>query len=330
MQQAEPGSDLDFDGLLENGAAGRAGTVPGPTAESAPATATTVQQAAPASLHDFVGAWDLYADPVMAGVVAGVALGVVGIFVVLRRAVFITAAVGQSAALGVAVAFFMQIHWSIEVPPLASGLAFALLATALLGIRVDKLRLPRESVLGFLYIAASAVALLVGDRISQEAHDISSILFGTAVLVRPEDAIALTAVSVVVLAAIALTYRGLVYAGFDPEGARVQGLPVRFLEVSLWVLVALEVSVATRALGALPVFAFAVLPAMTLLTLVERLRWAVLGAAVLGACSGGLGYLLAYLLELPVGASQAALATLFFAVSLLFTRLFQRLRASGT
>ena len=256
----------------------------------------------------------------LCGVLAGLVLGLLGVFIVLRRAVFVTAAVSQSAGLGVAIAFLLDIHAGVTVPPVVTAFAFALVATGLLSVDSERLRLPREAVLGFAYVAASASAVLVGDRISQEAHDVAAILFGTAVLVRPLDVWMVGCSGLFVLGAVVWCYRGLVFAGFDPEGARVQRLPVRSLELLLWFLVALEVSVATRAIGALPVFAFAVLPAMAALALLERLRYALVAAALVGGAAGGGGYLLAFFMEFPVGACQAALATLAFAAAALVAR----------
>ena len=89
-------------------------------------------------------------------------------------------------------------------------------------------------------MAASAGAVLVGDRITQEAHDISAILFGSAVLVSSADLTAVAVVGVAVTFSIVVLYRGLVFVGFDAESARVQGLPVRGLEACLWLLLALE------------------------------------------------------------------------------------------
>jgi zinc transport system permease protein len=263
----------------------------------------------------------LYRDPVLCGVFAGVVLGVLGVFVVLRRAIFVTAAVSQGAALGVAVAFLVQIRMGVEVPPVIGALTMALVVTAVLTLRTDKVRLPRETLVGLTYLAASAAAVLVGDRITQESHDIASILFGTAVLVRPIDLLLVEVVGGGVLATALLSYRGFLFAGFDPEGARVHGLPVPLLDLLLWVLVAVEVSVATRAIGALPVFAFAVLPGMAALALVERIRWGLVIAAAVGGIAGGLGYLFAFFFEFPVGASQATLATLILLVCLLIARL---------
>jgi zinc transport system permease protein len=71
----------------------------------------------------------------------------------------------------------------------------------------------------------------------------------------------------------------------------------------------MSVSVCTRALGALPVFAFSVLPAMAAMILVPNLRWAFPLATLFGAAAGGLGYLAAFFLSFPVGASQTAAAT---------------------
>jgi zinc transport system permease protein len=262
------------------------------------------------SVDDFMLGWNqgIYQDPVYCGILAGLALGVLGVFVVLRRAVFVTAAVSQAAALGVALAFFFEIHLALHVPPVMMALILALASTGVLALPVERLRLTREAALGLAFVIASAAAILVGDRIAQEAHDISAILFGTAVLVRPEDLVLVAVVGVLVVGAVIVNYRGLEFAGFDPEGARVHGLPVRTLDLLLWALVALEVSVTTRALGALPVFAFAVVPAMAALSLVDRLPTALLLSALIGALAGGLGYLFAFFLAFPVGASQATVS----------------------
>ncbi|HVY31905.1 MAG TPA: metal ABC transporter permease [Polyangiaceae bacterium] len=303
--------NLDFDALLAPSAAPAASSPSAPAAPVAAAPLPVAQEAAP-SWQDFAGSSTLYRDPIVCGFVSGAVLGALGVFVVLRRAVFVTAAVSQSAALGVALSFLLGIYWGTAPPPVLGALVLALGCTALLAWRPRSPRLPREALVGLLYVAASGLAVLVGDRITQEAEDVTAILFGTAVLVRPQDLLAVLVVSALVVAAIATLYRGLVFAGFDPEGARVQRLPVGWLELLLWVLVALEVSVTTRAVGALPVFAFSVLPAMAALRATERLPYVVLAAGVLGGLAGGLGYLAAFFLRFPVGASQAACAVVGF------------------
>lgn len=261
---------------------------------------------------DFIGAWDLYRDPIYAGVVAGLVLGYLGVFVVLRRLVFITAAVSQAAGLGVALSFYAAIHLDIAVPPSFGAIVLALLTAALFAATPEKIGLSRGSLLGFAYLTAWAGAVLVGDRIAQESHDIAAILFGSAVLVRPRDLRDIELFGAIVMGAHLWAHRGLAFAAFDPAGARVQGLPVRWLDLGSWASIAVMVSVATRALGVLPVFAMAVLPAMAAMMIARRLPAALAIAAVLGAVSGGLGYLFAFFFSFPVGASQAMVASLIF------------------
>ena len=264
------------------------------------------------SLAEFVQGFQLgiYTEPIYCGLLAGLLLGWLGVYVVLRRMVFITAAVSQAAGLGVALAFYAQIHLALQVPELAGALLVALLAGALLSLPIDRLPLSREGLLGVAYLSAWALAIIVGDRISQEAHDIAAILFGSAVLVRSADLHALAVVAAGAELFHAAFHRGVHFALFDPEGARVQRVPVRRLELAGLLWIALSVAVATRALGVLPVFAFAVMPAVAALLVFERLRWVLGAAALLGALSGGGGYLLAFFLELPVGACQTAAAAL--------------------
>jgi len=268
---------------------------------------------------ELVQGWELgiYREPIYCGLLAGLLLGYLGVYIVLRRMVFITAAIGQAAGMGVALAFFAQIHLALAVPPVAGAVVFALLFTGVFALPLERLPVSRESVLGVAYLVAWAGSVMVGDRISQEAHDISSILFGTAVLVRSEDFHSLLAVGSVALLWYAIGHRGVTFALFDPEAARVQRLPVRLIELTSLLWVALCVSVATRALGVLPVFAFAVIPAVTGLLLFDRLRWVLAAAASLGALAGGGGYLAAFFLEFPVGACQSAVAALFFTLALL-------------
>jgi zinc transport system permease protein len=266
-------------------------------------------EAAP-TLEELWLALHLFRDPILCAVVAGAVLGYVSVFVVLRRMVFVTAALTQSAGLGVGLAFFAGIHLGFSPGPILGAIGASLLAALALSFDGRRLFLSREAVLACVWMLGSAGAVLVGSRITQEAHDISAILFGSAVLVRPLDLWLVIGVGALVLAGAVATRRMLVFAGFDPDGARVQGVPVRGLEFAFLAALTLFVSVSTRALGALPVFAFAVLPGVVGLLLSRGLRGALILAAIAGALSGGVGYLLAFVLDLPVGASQAALALL--------------------
>lgn len=287
----------------------------------------------------------IFLDAIITGGLAGAMLGFIGVHVVLRRMVFASSAIAQAAALGVALSFWIpivldpvshaaghqagpQAHLvtSLLFEPVVWAVAASLLATLVFITNPVRLHLTRESVLGFVFLASGAGAVIVGDRISQEAHDLSAILFGSAVVVQRADLVLVAAATLILLGGHLVLLRALIFVGHDPRGAAVQGLPVRRLNGFLFLSVGLAVALCTRALGALPVFAFSVLPAMTALVVSSRLGAVFAVAAAAGALSGVAGYAISFRAELPVGATQTAFAVALFASALLARAVARRVR----
>ncbi|QSQ27421.1 metal ABC transporter permease [Pyxidicoccus parkwayensis] len=272
--------------------------------------------AEPSKWQEFMAGFELFRDPLLCALIAGGVLGFLSVYVVLRRMVFVSAAVAQSAGLGVALAFFAGIHLGFHVEPVLGATALALAATLLLMTEPTKLKLTRESLLGLAYALSGGAAILVGDRIAQEAHDIQGILFGTAVLVTPEQLHTVAIAGALVMVIHLWWFRGITFASFDRIGAHVQGLPVRLLDGVLMVSIGVMVGVCARALGALPVFAFSTLSAIAALMLELRLPATFLVATLAGTISGVGGYLFAYFYDFPVGGSQTVFAGVLVGVAM--------------
>jgi zinc transport system permease protein len=281
---------------------------------------------------DLIQAWPLFRDPILCALAAGASLGGLGILILLRRMVFISAALAQAAGLGVALAFYVQIHWGAQGlwgQPSLWALGTTLLAAMLLRWEPPK-GLNRDSLLGLVYLLGTAGALIIGTRISQEAHDIQSILFGSAVMVREQDVTWVLLGSAIVMAFLLWWRRGLFLAALHPESAKVQGLPVALLDALLMVAIALMVSISARALGALPVFAFSVLPAVAAMAITPSPGWALGVAMAGGALAGGGGYLMAFFGEFPVGASQTMASGVLVILALGAGLIWRRLAGSTT
>lgn len=280
----------------------------------------------PSKWEQFQASFDLFRDPVLCALIAGGVLGFLSVYVVLRRMVFVSAAVTHSAGLGVALAFFAEIHLGVHVNPLVGATGLSLVATLLLMADPARLKLTRESMLGLAFAFAGGAAVLVGDRIAQEAHDIQGILFGTAVLVTEEQLASVAFAGAAIMFIQLWWFRGLTFASFDRVGARVQGLPVRLLDSVLMISIGIMVGVSARALGALPVFAFSTLSAIAVLVLDLRLGWTFLLATLAGCISGVGGYLFAFFYDFPVGGSQTVLSTALVVVAVLLRGLRGLLR----
>lgn len=276
------------------------------------------------TLEQLFGSWELFGGTMITAAIAGALLGALGVYVVMRRMVFVSAALSQAAGLGVVLTLWLAAQGLVALPPDVGAVGVTLLASLLFLGERDEASSRADSLLGWLYLVGAAGILILGSRIVQELPDVKSVLFGTAVAVTPEDAGSIGALALGLFILHVAGVRGFIEVSLDRTGARVRGLPVRSLEALLLLSLALAISLITRVLGALPVFAFSVLPAMAALRVATNVPRALVLAAALGALAGFWGYVVASVLALPVGATQALLAAAFVpaaeAVALLATR----------
>lgn len=261
----------------------------------------------------------LWLDVVIAASLSAAAAAAVGCHAVLRRVVFLPAALSQLSGLGVVVAFFLahqfpSWHGTVLEAPWGVAVAFASVGAILLGLVPERRDATREWTLGGVYLASSALVVLLGNSIPQEIHDVGDVLFGNAIAIERSQMLVTAGLAGGVLLVHALLARQFVASAFDPHTAEAHGAPVRLLDALLFVSMGLAAATSTRVVGALPAFAFAVFPSMAALRLTPDARPAVAAAAVLGAVSAFLGYWASFTLSLPTGACMAAAAVGVFAV----------------
>jgi zinc transport system permease protein len=266
-------------------------------------------------LEGFLSAREIWQTPLLASLLAGAMLGALGVYVVLRRTVFVSAALTQISTVGLVLGLWLEEalsgHGGEHAPhQLVVAMAFAVVGAMLLGALRPR-RLPAEAVIGGAWVAASALVVLGVSRLVHAAHDLGGMVFGNAVAVS-EDELWIIAAVAVVCAAIHLAFsKEILFVSFDHETARAVGLRPWIWDALLSLTIGLAIPAAARALGALPVFAFLTLPASAALLLRVRFRTAFLLAGTFGVVAAGLGYLLSWFNETPTGATMVVVAALF-------------------
>ncbi len=276
------------------------------------------------ALAGFWAGHDIWRDPLLASVVAGALLGFLGVYVVLRRTVFVSAALTQLSTLGLIVALLVEEQMGVEVEhagvQLAVAVVFSVAGALVLGALQGGRRLPTEAGVGMCYVLAGALVILGANRLIHAAHDLNSMVFGNAVAVPFSDVVVLAAVAVLCAVLHALFHKELLFVSFDRETAEAVGLRAASWNGLLFFTIGLAIPVSARALGALPVFAFLTIPASAALLLVRRLPAAFLLAAVLGVVAAAGGYVLSWIWQVPTGATMVTLAGLMVVPGALLRR----------
>jgi zinc transport system permease protein len=266
------------------------------------------------SLAAFLDARDIWRDPLLASVLAGALLGFLGVYVVLRRTVFVSAALTQLSTLGLIAAIVVEEQLRVEVERAGVQLGVAIAVSAVGAVLLGRLqagrRLPAEAGVGMVWVLAGALALLGASQLVHAAHDLDSMVFGNAVAVPFGDLVALAVVAGACVLLHALFARELVFVSFDGETARAMGMKAGLWNGLLYLSLGLAIPPAARAIGALPTFAFLTLPASAALLVAGRLSRIFALAAGVGAASAAAGYFLSWTAQIPTGATMVAVAGL--------------------
>jgi len=243
-------------------------------------------------------------DALAASLLIGLMLSLLGIFVVLRRIVFVGAALAQVSAAGVALAIFAAEALGIEFlhdHPESMALAATLAGAALLSVRPRKVNLPSEGVIGVGYAVASTLAILLIARSPGGEGDSLLLFYGNILAVTPKELRELLFLCPVVLAAVSLFYKEFLLVSFNPDSARASGVRVGLWNLLLYALLGLAIAFGIRAAGALLTFSYLVLPGLAGV-LVARKTWHVPALAIAIAVVGSVaGILLSVRWDLPSG-----------------------------
>ncbi|MBI4570917.1 MAG: metal ABC transporter permease [Chloroflexi bacterium] len=268
------------------------------------------------------GVWGWFADPLefefmqralLAVALVGVVSAVVGAFVVVRGMAFIGDALAHASFAGVAAAFTLGV--SIYL-----GAAVAAVATAL-GITFisQRARLRFDTAIGVLFAGAFALGIVIVSRQDNYTADLFSFVFGNVLGVSWGDLALMAGLGAAVVALVAVFYKELLFAAYDPAVAAASGLPVRALEYGLLTLVAVSTVVALQTVGIVLVIALLVTPAATATLLVRRLHHVIFAGVGVALLSAVVGLYVSYHAEVASGASIVLVATAIFAAALVLS-----------
>ncbi len=213
-------------------------------------------------------------------VLVGALCGAVGVHVLLRRLPFFTLALSHAAFPGVVLASLLGVSVYLGGALASLGLV---LAVAAIG---SSRRLEASTATGVALAGAFAVGVLLQSAQSGGSRDLAAFLVGDVLTVSPSDLATTAAFGLIVVGGLALFHKDLVFAAFDPVGAKAAGYRTAGLEVLVLALVALTVVTSIRAVGTILAVALLVTPALTARQWTDEIGRMMALSALLGALAG--------------------------------------------
>jgi zinc transport system permease protein len=199
-----------------------------------------------------------------AALLASLACGLVGPYVISRRIVFLSGAVAHIAVGGIGAAVFLSRSYPRQfggLSPLAGGIVAALVSAVVLSIMHRRSGERIDTLIGALWALGMSVGILLAKLTPGYQTELLGYLFGNLVYVSPESVRLLAVLDVVVVVAVVLFHKRLLAVILDEQQARLQGVSVLATEMLLLTLVALTVISLAQVVGLILVIALLSLPA---------------------------------------------------------------------
>ena len=239
---------------------------------------------------------------------ASIACGLVGTYIVTRRLVFISGGLTHASFGGIGLGLYTGLS------PILSAAVFAVLSAFGVEWLSKRKDMREDSAIAVFWALGMAVGVMFTFLSPGFAPDLSAYLFGNILTITQSDLALLGSVAAVLVIFFTLFIHPLTYMAFDPEFARSQGLNVQLLEYVMMMFIALTIVACLRMVGIVLVISLLTIPQMTANLFVHRFHhiiWLSVGIGYV-SCLGGL--YLSFRENIPSGASIIFFSIVIYAV----------------
>jgi zinc transport system permease protein len=241
--------------------------------------------------------YDFMQSALAAGIAASVLCGIIGIYVILNRIVFISDGIAHAAFGGIGLGYFLGLD------PLVFGVISALITALGIGMVSSRSRVTEDTAIGVFLATGMALGIVFMSLSRGYARDLYGYLFGNILAVTWEDVTIIVGLTIAVLILVALLYKEFLVMSFDPVYGEAIGVPVKRMKLLLLFLVAFSVVMLIKIVGIILLIALLTIPGAISRQHMKGLPGIMAGAILLGAVFVTMGLFISYLLDVPSGAT---------------------------
>lgn len=253
--------------------------------------------------------YEFMRNALIAAILVGIACGIVGTYVLVKRIVFISGGISHAAFGGVGLGYLLGIN------PITAAIPFSIIAALAIGIISKRTKLSEDTAIGIIWATGMALGILFISLTSGYVPDLMSYLFGNILAVSQQDLIIMLILDFVIAGMVFLLYNEFLSLTFDEEFSEIVGIPTTPLYLLLLCLVALSVVVLMRVVGVILVIALLTIPSAIARKFSKDIKKLIFLSALTGIILTIFGLYLSYLLNLPSGATIVLVLSVVFLIT---------------
>ena len=241
--------------------------------------------------------YEFVRNAIAAGILASIACGIIGVYVVVKRIVFISGGIAHASFGGIGLGYYLGIN------PILGVLPFSIASALSMGWVSKRSRLPEDTAIGILWALGMSIGIILVSLTPGYAPDLMTYLFGNILTVPFSDIVLMLILDAVILVVVYSFYKEFLALCFDEEFATVRGVAAERLYLVLLCLIALTVVVLIRVVGVILVIALLTIPAAMSRQFTSNLKKMMMLSIIFGAVFSSGGIWLSYMFDVPSGAT---------------------------
>ncbi len=246
---------------------------------------------------------------ILTAIITGAVCAVLSCYLVLKGWSLMGDAISHAVLPGVALAFWLGIPLAIGA--FVSGV-FCAIAT---GYLKENSRVKEDAVMGVVFSGMFALGIVLFSRMETEQH-LSHILFGNLLGITTYELKQTLWIAVITLLIVLIKRKEFMLYCFDPQHAKIVGLPVKLLHYSLLCLLALTIVASIQAVGVILVIAMLIAPGITAFMLCRSFDRMLVVAIMISVTSCCLGILMSFYIDGATGPCIVIIQAVFFVFAL--------------
>ena len=260
---------------------------------------------------------------ILAGVLASIACGIIGTYVVVNRIVFLSGGIAHASYGGIGLAFFFGI------PYIVGTLGFAFFIAMVMAVVTLKARHRSDTIIGVLWAVGMALGVILIDLTPGYNVDLMSFLFGSILAVPASDLWLMLVLDGLILFVVGFFYNDFLALSYDEDFAQIRGVHVGLLYFLLLAMVALSVVMIIRIVGLILVIALLTIPPYIAEKYSRSMKTMMLLSILLNNFFTAIGLWLSYTFNLTSGATIIMVAGVCFFASMILEKLKLKRRHSA-
>ncbi len=256
--------------------------------------------------------YEFMRNAIAIGIVVGVLCPIIGSYLIVQRMALLGDVIAHSVLPGLSISFFLGID--ILIGAFVSGM----LSTFLIAWIRSQSRVAVDAAMTFTFSVFFALGVTL-ITVLKNKLDLDSFLFGDILGVTSTDIHRTLIIAAIILLAVRLFYKEMLFYTFDKIGAQAVGLPVNIINFGFTAAVTLTIIASMQSVGVLLVISMLVGPALIAYLLVKELHHMMLLGAIVGAFVSIMGVYISYYYNIPSGPAIVLVSSVLFLIALLFS-----------